>query len=462
MKPSRAWLVALVLVAPTALAASDDLRAESFTFTGATSVESVARALFLSADEAAFSWDVVAGEATLHRQQATFRAVDHPTRDTALVAPQSDWVEDEVPLGAVSIVSTGVLPGGAMLVRSDDARLEGATDTGVDVRAVRDPVVAQGGAEPTDENEAGDPGYIVEEIPGELLSMDFAEGTFTIRGNLTLLLFGPRYVVDSSEAPGDHQTGEYETTRTLVYAEGKQERHLLALTDAVLHVRAAAGALLYTEFPLVQVAGSVVAEQADGALALPDIEVRAADDGALRYTGDVALALSPTQGLVGASVPTAALASTGATLEQGPPLLTLTAAAIATLVALGAAGALLWRRRARPQDDLEAALLAMDERRWEDALVPLARVAKARPHDAGVMVDRALCLEQVGRFQDAARGFEAALRTAPEHAEAHFYYARTLAKMRQAEAARVHLEAALERDPRLAEMARGERVLRGL
>lgn len=460
MKPSRAWLVVLVLVAPTALAASDDLRAASLTFAGATSVESVARALFLSADEAAFSWDVVAADVTLHRQQATFRAVDHPTRDTILVAPQSDWVEDEVPMGAASLVSTGVLPGGAMLLRSDDARIEGATDASVTVRAVRDAVVAQEGAEPTSENDAGDPGYIVEEIPGELLAMDFAEGTFTLRGNLTLLLFGPAYAVDSAEAPGEHQTGEYETSRTLLYAEGKQERHLLVLTDAVLHLRAAAGAVLYTEFPSVEVAGSVLAEEADGALALPDLEVR--DDGAHRYTGELALALSPTEGRVGASVPAAALASTGATLDQGPPLLTLTAAAIATLATLAAAGALLWRRRARPQEDLEAALLAMNERRWEDALAPLARVAKARPHDAGVLVDRALCLEQVGRFQDAARGFEAALRAAPQHAEAHFYYARTLAKMRQAEAARVHLEAALERDPRLAEMARGERVLRGL
>lgn len=462
MKPSHAWLVVLALVAPTALAASGDLRAESFTFSGATRVETVARALFLSADDGAFSWDAVATDATLLRERADYRAVDHPTRDTALVAPQGDWVEDEVPLGAATLVSTGVLPAGAMLLRSDDAALIGETESDVRVRFARDPVVAQEGDAPTSENDAGDPGYIVEEIPGELLAMEFAEGTFTVRGNLTLLLYGPSYRVESAEAPGDHQTGEYETSRTLLYSEGRQERHLLVLTDAVLHLRAPVGASLFTEHPLVEVDGAVAAEQADGELVLPDLVLRASDDGALRYDGDVTLALAPTQGLVGARAPTTTLASTAATLDQGPPLLTLTAAGVVTLVALGGVGALLWRRRARPDDDLALALLAMEERRWGDALAPLARVAKARPHDAGVLVDRALCLEQVGRFDDAARGFEAALRAAPRHAEAHFYYARTLAKMRQAEAARVHLEAALERDPRLAEMARAESVLRGL
>jgi len=116
----------------------------------------------------------------------------------------------------------------------------------------------------------------------------------------------------------------------------------------------------------------------------------------------------------------------------------------------------------RSADDLDLALLAMAERRWSDAIPLLDRVLRRRPDDAGVLVDRAWCLEEAGRVDDARAGYEAALRVAPSNAEAHYYYARTLARLRLTTGAMAHLTRALALDERLAEMARDERAFRDL
>lgn len=456
---AAACIVALVLLAPTALAGSD-LVARELVLAGATRLEGDATALFYLAREDSMSWEVSADAATLTREHATYAATDHPLMETYLTHTPSAWRTEETTYGRVSLTSTSTLPWGAMLAMAGAASVRAASEGLVEVRAVRDPTLGQVGS-PDARASGADEGEIVRQFAGDHLHVTFAEGTYTLTGDLTLILYGPAYTLATDEGSTEWQTGEYETKRAALYSEGRQERHTLALTNAVLQMRGAAPATLLTTFPTLTLDGTLQASEPEGALVVGGRTLAAPEAGPLTFRGAAELALAAEGGFVAASAP-AALGPAAATVApRAPPLLAIGAAALAGLAALALLGVLLWRRRAG-EDDLELALLAMEERRWEDALPRLARVHRRDPDNVQVLVDRALCLEQVGRFEEAARSFEAALRVAPALAEAHFYYARTLAKMREAGAARAHLEEALERDPRLVEMAHREPALRGL
>lgn len=461
MERSRvaACIVVVALLAPLALAASG-LLASELVLTGTTRVEGDAAALLFVARDDAVSWDVRADSATLVREYATFVAADTPLHESYVVSKATEWQTETIDVGALTIASSGTLPDGALLVRAEQTTLRASSPGLVEVRAVEDPLLGQ--VVPADvETEGGDRGEIVEEFVGEFLRFTFSEGAYTLTGELTLRMFGPGYALTSDGSTTEWQTGEYETSRTAVYAEGRQERHTLILHNAVFQVHAAEPTTILMGFAAVDVDGTLAAPEAEGALTLGTQTLTPPPDGsALTYAGAAALALAPQAGRVSATAPAAGIATAGAIAAQGPPLLVLASGAF-LLLAGAIAAVVAYARRSR-RDDLELALLAMEERRWEDALPRLTRVAKREPANAGVLIDRALCLEQVGRFQDAAKAFESALRSSPQHAEAHFYYARTLAKMREREAARAHLEEALERDPRLVEMARAESVLKGL
>lgn len=452
---AAACIVAIVLLAPTALAAQG-LVADELLLAGSTRLEGDATALFFQSVQDGFSWEASADSAELVREYAKFQAVDTPLIPAWDVHQASPWVTETTGYGAVTLSSDSTIGYGAMLlIGAAKTQVVASSDALGQIRATRDPVLSQG--VPGDaQTEGGDTGQIVHRVEGAFLNATFEEGTYTVTGDLTLVMFGPAYAI------GDDawQTGEFETARTAVYVEGRQERHTLTLTNAVLQLRAREPVTLLTAFPTLEMDGTLKAPAADGALDVAGQTIAPPADGSpLTYTGATTLSLSFDGGRVAAASPD--MISTAAMIApQGPPFLAIGAAVFLALAALvGLAG--LWLRRTRA-DDLELALLAMEERRWNDALPRLTRVARREPHNVGVLVDRALCLEQVGRFEDAARSFEGALRASPALAEAHFYYARTLAKMRQSDAARVHLEEALERDPRLVEMMRAEPALRGL
>ena len=452
-----AWVVvALVLLSPTALASSG-LVAEQLFLAGSTRLEGDVAALFFESHDDGFSWSLTADAAELVREHATYQAVDTPVMKTYDYFLATPWETEVTIYGATVLSSSETIPRGAMLVLAQAGRVDASSMGLVEVKATRDPVLVQGNAADA-QNE--DMGEIAHALEGTFLDAQFSEGTYTLTGDLTLVMYGPAYTLESGGESTAWQTGEFETTRTAAYVEGAQERHTLTLTNAVLQLRAAEPVTLLTTFPTVAFDGTLKAPAAEGALIVAGQPIVPPADGSpLTYTGAAELALAFDGGRVAASMP-AMLSTAAAIAPQSPPVLALGAGAFLVLAAV-AAGVLLWLRRARA-DDLELALLAMEERRWEDALPRLARVARRDPDNVALMVDRALCLEQVGRFEDAARSFESALRAAPGLAEAHYYYARTLAKMRQADAARVHLEEALERDPRLHEMMRAEPALRGL
>lgn len=452
-----ACIAAIMLLLPTALA-TQGLLAEQLIVAGDTRLQGDASALFFESFEDGFAWEASADSVEMLREYATYQAVDTPAMDSYEYFLATPWATETASYGASTLSSSRTIEFGAMLAIADADGQVVATSAGlVDIRAARDPTLTQGNAADAQNDEMGE---IARTFDGSFLEATFAEGVYTLTGDLTLIMYGPAYEILADGEPVAWQTGEFETSRTAVYVEGAQERHTLTLHNAVLQLRASEPTTLLTSFPTLEIDGTLKAPKAEGALVIAGQSIAPPADGSpLTYTGATTLLLSFDGGRVAAGSPD--VISTAAMIApQGPPLLAIGAAAFLAIAALVGA-VVLWVRRAR-EDDLALALLAMEGRRWDDALPRLARVMRREPHNVAVMVDRALCLEQVGRFEDAARSFEGALRAAPALAEAHFYYARTLAKMRQPDAARVHLEEALERDPRLAEMMHAEPVLRGL
>lgn len=454
MSTMRGWTVmaAAMLLAPTALGA-EPFAARSLLFAGATTIDTDASALFYIMEEGALvDWALTSDGGSLYREYLVELVADNPLNpDAYLYNKETSRGEETIELGALAMSSRGGMLGGALLAtgRADAS----ATSSGlVRVRSVSDALVSQFGPSDMQTSDEAYPG-IEASLPGEQLELEISDGTMTLRGDLVVELFGPHYVMETDEGVTEHATGESETQRTGAVAEVKIEYHRLTLTNAVLQLRAQQPVQLFAGHPTIDVTGTLEVVGAEG-----EFGGGMSETGDAVYAGATRLTLSPASGLVAASSPDATLA-TGAVIAQ--PKIPLLFAAGLALLALGALGVILHTRRQRG-DDLELALLAMEERRWTDALPRLARVAKRDPMNAGVQVDRALCLEQIGRLEEAARAFETALRAAPKHAEAHFYYARTLAKMHETEAARVHLEAALERDPRLVEMMRAEAMLKGL
>jgi tetratricopeptide (TPR) repeat protein len=219
-------------------------------------------------------------------------------------------------------------------------------------------------------------------------------------------------------------------------------------------VRASDPITLLATRPVVTFSGDLSASDPQGALDLPFLSP--AEPG--RWTGSGTLALTPDSGAVALLAPAPADAA-GARVARGPGLATVGIALLA--LAAAALAALALRLRRARGDDLELAVLAMEERRWEDALPHLDRLVARRPDDPVVLMDRAICLEESGRLGEAREGYEATLRVEPHNAEAHYYYARTLARLRMGTAALAHLSRALALDARLAELARKEAAFAG-
>lgn len=452
-------IVALMVVAsPTAMAAPGFAAAELLV-AGNTRLEGDAAALFFTSLANGFSWELSADSAELTRVYATYRAVDSPLTPSYDVLHADPWREETIRYDAVTLSSSATAQMGALLALARAEAKIAASSVGlVQIEAVRDPTFYQG--IPADaESDDGVQAKVEHQLTGTFLDATFAEGVYTLTGDLTLMMYGPAYTLETGSETVEWQTGEFETSRTAAIVEGRQERHTLALTNAILQLRATEPTRVVTTFPVLELDGTIKAREAEGSLVIAGQEIAAPADGSLTYTGEGELALAFFEGRVAITSPDSIAAAT-TFAPRGPPLLAIGAGAILALGALAAA-IVLWLRRSRA-DDLELALLAIEERRWEDALPRLTRVARSEPDNVGIMIDRALCLEQVGRFEDAARSFESALRAAPALADAHYYYARTLAKMRQPDAARAHLEEALERDPRLSELMRAEPALRGL
>lgn len=448
-------VLAIILAIPSA-AAADGIAAESLEAVGLSTLDGDAAAFFVLAGAEGFSWDVTAARMTLERTYSEFIAVDNPTYPANyLYGDHADAVVETREFDAVSLTSADMRVLGAILARSaGGATVSATTLSTMLIRFESDPRFDQG-EPPTVETQDDVVPNIHERIEGDFLNATLAGGELELRGSLVLDLNEVDYTLASADGISEERTGTFETSRAGVIVQGREERHRLVLEDAVLRVRTPSDIFILTQQSVVTVEGDLVARAPEGTLELTGATRGASEEGVERWHGRAALALAPAMGRVTMADGDAGIASNGALVASGPvPVAWAVAALLAAFLAAGLV--VLVRRRRDPEEDLHEALLAMEERRWDDALPRLARALARRPEDPLLLLDRALCLEETGRLREAAKGYEVALRRSPRSAETHFYYARTLAKLREAGASQAHLETALELDPRLVEMARRE------
>lgn len=457
MRVFRILLAAALSLSVPLAAGQDAFLTPSLTLEGDTTVEGRGSALFLVLDERGATWTATAAALALERKSAEAVATE--------VGPPIMHNEDPVfsydRLGAATLTATGGDLLGAILVTGDFEVL-GAQRL-LEARSETDPALDQNGPR---EVESKDTEFEIHEtLRGEYVNLTLTDGMVELRGDIVVTLYGFHYRAEGDGRILDERTGEWEREETgtlpadaVRYAH--LERHTLTLTDATLRLDAATSAVLLAHEPLVGVQGDAVATGLDASLRLDGLtlEPRGAQT---HLAGDALLALTPREGGLAVAARAVDPVESAQAIEAatGLPWAWLALPAL-TLVAIGAVYALLGRRIA--QDPLEVAVHAMAERRWNDAIPHLEAVLDKRPEDVVVLIDHALCLEETGRLGAARESCERALRLAPANAEAHYYYARVLARMRLSPACLAHLARALALDPRLAEMARQEAAFREL
>jgi hypothetical protein len=400
----------------------------------------------------ALSWDATASSVVVEREWKNFTGLAADGTPLGSFSKYDDKAQKQMlRFGAATLSSEDVRDNGALLAKVLDGDVAVTADTrgSLVMRPSSDPEFHQ--AEVPDVGEAVD--YAIHErIHGDYVVLVASDATVELRGTITLRLSDVDYLLSTPGGAYEGRSGIFITKNVGPYYEGTSEKQTLTLKDAVLHLRAASPVVVASPDPKVTFTGKLAAKQPTGLLDLPGLVSSAPGE----WTGDAAtLTLAPHGGLL--TVPAAQpVAATGASLAARPPAALAWLVVGAALVAL--ALAIVGLRHRETGDDLELALLAMSERRWNDALPRLERLAAKRPQDGGLLVDRALCLEETGRLDEARAGYEAALQAAPFSAEAHYYYSRTLARLRMGTAALAHLSRALTLDARLAELARGERA----
>lgn len=453
-------VVAIVAMATPSAAAGGQLAAQRLDVLGTASLEGDAAALFFVVGDGGFTWDATAASIVVERTYGNFTAVDHPLyRDVYLQREYGPAVTETAEYADSSLLGRASRAGGGfLLVGLPGTEATATTRAAFAVESVQDPRFDQG-ARPDVATEDGVVASIHEQMPGEYLNATFLDGDFLLRGDFTLQLVDVDYALQTPEGDVEQRTGDFETGRAGPVATGRVETQRITLLDAVVRIHVPTDAFLFTVSPAVAMQGELRAEAPEGALELPGAPLAPGESA--RWTGEARLLLSPAAGRVHVADGDAGIASQGARVPAGP-LPGAWALGLLLLAATLAAAAVLARRRRDPREDLDAALLAMEERRWSDALPRLTRALARRPDDPLLLLDKALCLEETGRLREAAKGYEAALRRAPRNADAHFYYARTLAKLREAGASRAHLEEALDLDPRLGELARREAAFHAL
>lgn len=438
MRLSRAWLVIGLLIASVpAASANAPVVANEFSAEGNATIEGAAVALFLDVSERGLLWSAEAAEVSVYRTVGSYQSV-HPYDDRPnAYSNYANRDRETTEYGPATLTSiTSRMPGALLALAYGDTELRGSTSGLLRIQNEEAPTFASYGAqELRGGNSAATEYAIWERLPGTYLNLTASDGVYELRGNFELHLVDIDYELRSASGTVTGETGRHSAQDLLLASAGTVEKHIITLHDATLRLTVPGEASVYTESARLDYDGSLRAAGEDTPL-----ETRTALD------------LSPEGGQVRAMGTPAALAETGAVLPDAPRLPWWLLAGILALTLASLAAFALARRRART-DDLEAAVLAMEERRWNDALPHLERVLARRPADANILVDHALCLEQAGRLPRARIAYERALSEAPDNADAHLYYARTLARLRDTATARTHLQRALALDPRLREIA---------
>lgn len=446
-------LVMLAMLTQGAVA-SAPFTARAFDLAGAASADGAASALFvLSPLDRAFTFDATAGEIVVERVANPWVEVTKPGGNY-VYRQYGDPQSETLTFTDATLASGAPEAGQAALVRAlGPVAARALADGALRVEPVEDPRFDQAPDQVDGPLGASMP-YIRETIPGHHIALTLEDGVFELSGDFEIVLVGPDYAVASSGGEYAARTGEYATNDALLARSGNDERHVVTLRDAVLRVDAPAGGVLLSIAPVITFAGSLRADDPMGDLPLPLLATPSGE-----WLGEGVLDLSLTDGRLAAAAP-APLEATGTMrAARTPPTLALVAGAVA-LAGLAVLVVAL-RRRGADEDPVALALLAMEDRRWADALPHLDRALRAAPADAKLLLDRALCLEETGRLPEARDAYESVLRAEPFNAESHYYYARTLARLRNSTGALAHLSRALTLDARLAELARKDASFAG-
>lgn len=449
--------VAMMLVPSVSAAPLDS--ALRLDVVGAASIDAAADAIFLMAGDEGFSWEATAASVKLERTWCDKREVRSqevpvvggrtPGYVTCVAEPRTETID----FTDARLQGLATPLGGALLAMAltQTPLLRVDAPQGLSVVPEKEPRADQAGGPPSvDEGDAVD-WEIHEALPGPTLNLTTKGSVIELRGTFLLRPSWVTYRIFSPQGVTDARTGEWRESEDAAVTEGRAERHVLLLEDAVLTLRTSGDAHVFAAAPTVALDGLVTAE---GAGDLAKLGLVPDEGGAWR--GATTLTLGFDGGRV-ALAPATVLQQSGAMRAARTPA--LLAWGVGALALVAAAVAVVAMRRRRDEGDaLELALLAMEEHRFGDALPHLERALRERPDDADLLVDRALCLEETGQLNDARDGYEAALRAQPFNAETHYYYARTLARLRNSTAALAHLSRALSMDARLGELARQERA----
>jgi hypothetical protein len=445
-------LSALLVAIPMATAAN----ASSLAIEGPAHADLATQAVFALADGRGLSWSATAQSVVVDRAYGSYTKTDHPALSSYGPTQTSTLTFQDA-----AIQGLEAREGGAILVRALGASIAGQASMPTGLRAVvqeQPRFLEFGSADGT----GGDPSthyYIDEGMPGRYVAATQDGLSVTLHGTFLLVAYGADYVLTSEGRTMTMRTGPQDAQSVAGVSQGTDEQDRITLVNATLTLAVPGRATLWTTGGQVAFTGTLAAEAAQaleiqGLRPLPSLA-----DGAARYQGAATLAIAPASAsaltIEGARATLPAPATPGA---SGWGLLVVAAL---TATAIGVVALLLARRRARVEDDTAAALAAMGERRHADAIAPLQRALLRRPHDALLTLDLAICLEEVGRVDEARRQYEATLARAPANAEALYYYARLLARQRHLAESHAHLAEALLLDPRLEEMARREPSFRG-
>lgn len=458
MRLVRAWLVIVVAMASVASAANaPPLLVDALDVQGSSSIDGAAAALFLLVDGAGLSWDATAASVGVARDSANYTSVQHPAAPGSNLYSHYEPSSDALAFGPATLTSTAAREGGALLVLGQRAaQFSATTDALLSVRTEESPTFEQAGE--WEVEGAGSRYVIHEKLEGTYLGIVATDGSYEIRGDLVLHLSEVDYRLRTSGDAFEGRTGWLDETANAGVRSGHVERHTLTLLDAVLRIHVPGEARVYTPSAVLAFDGQVRAHDPQGHLVLGDAVALGESTPTAR--GAATVDLAPEGAQVKATGAPVLSATSGARAPIGPAMPAWLA--LLAVVALAATAIVVALRRRARVDPLDAAVLAMEERRWQDALPHLDQLLAKRPDDAGLLVDRAICLEESGRLHQAREGYERALRLAPANADAHFYYARTLARLRDAPRARTHLARALALDPRFGELAGGEAAFRAL
>ncbi|MHB8586174.1 MAG: TPR end-of-group domain-containing protein [Thermoplasmatota archaeon] len=316
-----------------------------------------------------------------------------------------------------------------------------------------------------------------------------AGGSLIDEGGFHLYVFGVSFTVTQGGANSSYESGITDVNNAGPVDERNAEKDVFVIDSGALQFSSLASfaflapaANLTVENDTVNLAHAVGSlssgNGASPSFAAAGSDVALAGNGALTIAPIPATSPSTVETATGTRGPNATLQISvdGAFQPQGflvqaAPARGFSPAVQATAVAAGSGtllfglwAVLAWRRKesAGREGLLEEAVLRLDAGDLQGALEKFNAAIACDPRNALLHLDRATCLERMGRSAEARRAFEFAVRCAPENGEAHYQFARSLAAAGLAPSAIAHLSKAFSLDPAFVQAARDDTNFRTL